>query len=47
MADKEIIDSVDLSECNYAIFFIDKRSFLKKNNLNDVGKYWRFKYGSN
>ena len=26
-------------------FFIDKRSFLKKNNLNDVAEYWRFKYG--
>lgn len=28
-------------------FFIDKRGFLKKNNINDVADYWRFKYGSN
>lgn len=25
-------------------FFIDKRGFLKKNNINDVADYWRFKY---
>lgn len=25
-------------------FFIDKRNFLKKNNLDDVAEYWRFKY---
>lgn len=25
-------------------FFIDKRNFLKRNNLNDVAEYWRFKY---
>ena len=28
-------------------FFIDKRGFLKKNNIEDVADYWRFKYGSN
>lgn len=28
-------------------FFIDKRNFLKKNNIEDVADYWRFKYGCN
>ena len=28
-------------------FFIDKRGFLKKNNVEDVADYWRFKYGCN
>lgn len=28
-------------------FFIDKRGFLKKNDIEDVADYWRFKYGSN
>ena len=28
-------------------FFIDKRGFLKKNNIEDVADYWRFKYGNN
>lgn len=28
-------------------FFIDKRGFLKKNNVEDVADYWRFKYGNN
>ena len=27
-------------------FFIDKRGFLKKNNIGDVADYWRFKYGT-
>lgn len=26
-------------------FFIDKRGFLKKNNVNDVADYWKLKYG--
>ena len=26
-------------------FFIDKRGFLKKNDIEDVADYWRFKYG--
>lgn len=28
-------------------FFIDKRGFLKKNDIEDVADYWRLKYGSN
>lgn len=28
-------------------FFIDKRGFLKKNNIDDVADYWKVKYGKN
>ena len=28
-------------------FFIDKRGFLKKNNIDDVAEYWQVKYGKN
>lgn len=27
-------------------FFIDKRGFLKKNDIEDVADYWRFKHGN-